>query len=732
MLDYFKRNWTSVSSATDARCDERVAEICEKLNLSKISAGLLVNRGYTDCDKVKAFVEKRSELLHDPFLMKDIEKGALKLIEAVKDKKKIVIYGDYDVDGVTSVSILYLYLKKLGADISYYIPSRIGEGYGMSIAAVDKLYNEGANLIITVDTGITAIEEALYAEKLGIELIITDHHECHAEIPKACAVINPRQENCAYPFKELAGVGVVFKLICAVEKCLNPGVGMRECVGKVSLEYADLVAVGTVADVMPLKDENRLIVSYGLWLIENKPRLAIKELLSAVNVEGAKHTKKKKITSGVIGYTVAPRINAAGRIRNASIAVNLFLAENEADAARLANELCEINRERQAEENRIIEEAYEKIEREHDFENDKVIVLSDEKWHHGVIGIVSSRITEKYKCPSILISFEGGEGDIGPCDFGKGSGRSVKGMNLVDALSHCSDLLVKYGGHELAAGLTVTRENLPEFKRRINEYAKNCFCETDGKDEVTADMELGGADISMTLAKELYLFEPFGVSNPLPLFLMKDVNVDSVGNVGGGKHERLLLSKDNRVFGAMYFRHSVSETDIFENDKVDILFNLDVNNYQNKESLQFIIKDMTLSGEQLEKEISERRTYSEIVSGTFDFASASDEFIKDNVPTREEFGTVYNILKRELRFEHGTLSIRALTKLLKKAGHSYTYVKLKIIINVFRELNLLSVEETDVEREIYKFKYVFVKNKTELDKSSLYRKIKQNFGIKGM
>lgn len=408
----------------------------------------------------------------------------------------------------------------------------------------------------------------------------------------------------------------------------------------------------------------------------------------------------------------------------------MFLAENREDAARYANRLCEINRERQSEENKIIESAYAKIEEEHDLENDKVIVLSDENWHHGVIGIVASRITEKYKRPSILVSFKSNDGAIDSEDYGKGSGRSIKGMNLVDALTFCSDLLVKYGGHELAAGLTVSRKNLPEFKKRINEYASGCFSEKDSA-VISADIELEAADVNMVVAKELYYFEPFGVSNPLPVFIMRNVHVDSVSNVGAGKHEKLILSKDYAVFQAMYFRHSVADTDIFENDIVDILFNIDINTFQGNDTLQLIIKDMTLSKSQIEAETKEREDFAAIFDGTFDFNDANDEYISDTVPVRDEFAVVYSILKRELRMENDLFSIRALSKLLEKSGYCYSYSKLKLILKVFQELNLLSIEELDCSRELYRFKYVFVKNKTDLDKSNLYKKIKQNFGIKG-
>ncbi|MBQ7669457.1 MAG: single-stranded-DNA-specific exonuclease RecJ [Clostridia bacterium] len=730
MLNYFKKSWSSSASSPDMYKDERVKNISEELGLSEISSQLLINRGYDTVESAKEFLTKSNELLHDPFLLKDVEKGAGIILDAVASHKKIVIYGDYDVDGVTSVSILYMYLKKLGADISYYIPTRVGEGYGMSISAIDKIASGGADLIITVDTGITAVEEAEYVKSLGISLVITDHHECHVDLPSADAVINPRRPDCTYPFKELAGVGVAFKLLCAMEKMRNPDDSLAECVGRISKEYVDLVAIGTVADVMPVKDENRLLVSYGLKLMEENPRIAISELLAAVNGDSGKFRQKKKITSGIIGFTIAPRINAAGRIKDASLAVELFLAETAEDAAEYANRLCEINRERQTEENKIIESAKEKIEREHNFNEDPVIVLDDTSWHHGVIGIVASRITEKYKCPSILVSFDGDDNDGSATDVGKGSGRSVKGLNLVEALTYCSDLLVKYGGHELAAGLTVTKENLPEFKRRINEYARERLGTEQQIISQNADIELQPSDLSMKTAKELYYFEPFGVSNPVPVFLMKGLTVVSAVNVGGGKHARYMLEKDNYVFQAMFFRRSVTDLDIFEGDSVDILFNLDINSFQGKESLQLILKDITLSESCLAFEISERETSNAILNGTFDFSNAAPGSTVDTLPSRDDFKTVYNTLRRELRMENDVFSIRALLKLLADNGHSFRYVKLKLIIKVFQELNLLSVDELDPDREIYMFKYVYLKSKTDLDKSNLYKKIKSYFSQK--
>lgn len=723
MLNYFNRSWDAHAASWDLEDDGDVKLISDRLGLEPLIAKLLKIRGFDTVEKARDFLGKRTEMLHDPFLMKDMEKGALRLTEAVKNGERIVIYGDYDVDGVTSVSILYKYLKAFGAAVTYYIPSRLGEGYGVSKSAIDRICAQGADLIVTVDTGITAVDEAEYIKSLGCDLVITDHHKCQEVLPSATAVIDPHRPDCPYPFKELAGVGVVFKLLCAVEKTLCSDDSLAECVGRVAEKYADLVAIGTIADVMPVVDENRLIVSLGLRLMENRPCLAITELLAAADGT-AKFKPKKKITSSLIGFTVAPRINAAGRIRNASVAVEMFLAEKREDAARCAATLCETNRERQAEENRIAESAYAKIEKEHDFENDPVIVLDDDNWHHGIIGIVASRITEKYKCPSILISFEG------DADVGKGSGRSVKGMNLVEALAASSDVLVKYGGHELAAGLTVTRENLPALKKKINEYARECLKDAPPSAAITADMEVDARDIGMAAAKELSYFEPFGVSNTVPVFLMRNVTVESCVNVGDGKHEKLLLSKNGVTFPAMYFRHNVAETDIFDGDTADILFSLDINSFQGKETLQLLIKDMTLSEGALEKERAERQKLSDILDGTYDFAACGPDDIVKSVPTREDFASVYSTLKREIRMEHDEFSIRGLSKLVSDMGHDFSYVKLKLILKVFQELNLLSVDETDTDREIYKFKYVYVKNKTDLDRSNLYRKVKQSFGVK--
>ena len=728
------RKWLVKASHEETEKSAQVERISKELGICAPTVQLLLNRGCIDTADCIDFLEKKTEKLHDPFLMKDMEKAAKHILEVARSGKKIVVYGDYDVDGVTSVSILYMYLKSIGADVGFYIPSRLGEGYGMSHASLCKLHSEGCSMIITVDTGITATEEAKLIKELGMELIITDHHECYATVPEAYAVVNPKQPECRYPFKELAGVGVVFKLLTAMEIINRPDLPSIEAVRNVAESYIDLVAIGTVADVMPLRDENRLIVSKGLNMVENNPRISLEALLDA-SVGDGKSAHKHKITSGYIGYTIAPRVNAAGRIRSASIAVELFLSEDPVRSRTLADELCEINKERQIEENKIIEQAFAKINAEHDFAHDPVIVLSDESWHHGIIGIVASKITEKYSRPCILISFDDigdGSGELSDndTDVGKGSGRSIKGMNLVDALTHCSDLLLKYGGHELAAGLSIERGKLDDFKQRINDFARGCFDSEQPVASLEAECELVPSDITMNQAIELYGLEPYGVSNPVPVFVMYGMRVSHVSSVGGGKHTKLTLTKDNLVVTAMYFRYSPSELDVYENDIIDVMFNLDINEFQNMKSLQYIVKDIRLSKEQSDYENSERELYQRINEGVFDPSEFTAEEVESIIPQRTDFAAIYNLLKKELRLDHDTFSIRALGKLLTSNGVSNRYVKVKYIIRVFQEMNILSVDEIDQSAEIYRFKYIYVKNKADLDKSNILRKLKSSFIVR--
>ena len=698
-------------------------DIREKLGLCDAMAKLLADRGSLDAECAKKFLSMEETMFHDPFLMKDMEKAVIIINQAIKEKKKICIYGDYDVDGVTSVSMLYLYLKSKGGIVSYYIPDRIGEGYGMSGAAIDKMASDGVGLIITVDTGITAIDEIKHATDLSIDVIVTDHHECHGALPGALAVVNPKRADDPYPFKNLAGVGVVFKLVCAYEFMITSHQNKIESVKKLCLEYADLVALGTIADVMPVLDENRLIVLYGLKLIENNARLGLSTLISASTQKpepvGAvkKIYKKPRITSGFIGYTIAPRINAAGRISNAGVAVELFLTDDVDKASELSYQLCEINRFRQSEENKIAEEAYEKIELEHDFDKDPVIVLEDDTWHHGVIGIVASRITEKYGLSSILISFDGqSNGQPSPYDIGKGSGRSIKGLNLVDALVSSKDLLVKFGGHELAAGLSITRENIGDFREKINEYARDII-KNQGPvvSAVEYDFEIDEKYINMTFADQIRLLEPYGISNPIPSFLMRDCKVLDVIPISGGKHTKLIIKKGESNFTTMCFSRPQSDLGIFPSDMIDLIFNIDINEFNGTKTVQLIAKDVKLS-DTYTKDLEEQRIrFDAILSG--DSITAVD----DAVPVRDDFVAFFNMIRRDIRFGNDAFSLRSLMVKLNAAEHPISYIKLKFLIMIMRELNILGIEEIENEYFIFKLNN---NTKTDLDRSNILKKLR--------
>ncbi|MBQ7384662.1 MAG: single-stranded-DNA-specific exonuclease RecJ [Clostridia bacterium] len=715
--------WSEKYVWDGAQSDREIDAIASALGVSDIFAVLLKNRGYANARDAERFLRFETEDFHDPFLLNDMDAAVARIMRAVDENEKICIYGDYDVDGVTSVSLLYLYLTSLGAQVIIKIPKRDGEGYGMSSAAVDILAEQGVTLIITVDTGITAYEEILHAADMGIDVVVTDHHECREELPAACAVVNPHRLDGTYPFCELAGVGVVFKLVCALEMtvCRSRGVSVLEGVSRVCGEYADLAAIGTIADVMPITDENRLIVSMGLKLLENTKRqglAALMEAASPARADSKAAPKKRKISSGFIGFGIAPRINAAGRISDSIIAVNLLLENDEKRAEALAAELCEINKRRQTEENKIAEEAYDIIENEHNFERDTVIVLQNDDWQQGIIGIVSSRITEKYGLPSILISFKGAmSGEPDANDLGKGSGRSVKGMNLVGALNYCEDVLEKYGGHELAAGLTVKRGNIEEFKRRINEYAAENLTDELYKIKVEADCELNMRQLTMSLAEELLRLEPFGVGNPTPLFVMKDVTVQRVMQLGGGKHTKLILEKDGISVSGMYFGVSASELGFEAGDRIDLLFNVDINDYKNVKSVQMIVQDARLS-ESYTKTVSDgRKRYEEICGG----AMYTPE--EDVIPTRDDFAAVYTVLRKEFRAGMSVLDCKTLIKLVNSYDRpEINYIKLKYILRIMNELKICSVE--DIGDDIFKFEIFFNAAKTSIDKSSILKKLK--------
>lgn len=708
----------------DASSSQAVAKIASELHLHTVVAQLLYDRGYETPEAARQFVRMETEMLCNPMQLKDIEKALDRIELAVAQKHKILIYGDYDVDGVTSVCTLFLYLKSVGADVQYYIPSRTGEGHGVSCSSIEKFAQEGVKLIITVDTGITAIEEVDFAKTVGVDFIITDHHECHGQLPAARAVVNPHRPDCPYPFKELAGVGVVFKLICALH-CRISRKPMIECVRDVMDNYGDLVAIGTIADVMPIIGENKLIVARGLQMLQKTDRVGIIALMEAAamtNVRkiggGTVYKKKPKINSAYIGYTLAPRINAAGRIRNASIAVELFLTNDYGVADELALILCEANKERQAEENRIMQEAFAIIEEKHDFENEPVIVLESDSWHHGVIGIVSSRITEKYGLPSILISFDGCDPDAHSFeDMGKGSGRSVHGLNLVEALFSCSELLPKFGGHELAAGLSIRRGDVPAFCKAVNAYAKEKLSASPIETVVEADGEITLSDVNMTVATDLQLLEPYGAGNPMPTFVIRNLTIKDITPVTGGKHSKVVFSDEHTNVVGMCFSYPASHLSIFKGEKADVLFTIDINDYNGKKTVQMIVKELRTSDAQKEKDAYERKRFAEIWSGAH-FAKE-----EDILPTREDFAAVYCYVRHCVRCGEDELTHHSiLLHLYDNPAVNVNYIKLKCIIRILQEMNVLGIDE--IREEYYHFTLHFNDEKVDLEKSNILRRLR--------
>ena len=649
--------------------DNIVKELASTLSLKEFLAKVLVSKGFDTVEKASAYLNSNISDLADPFLLKDMDKAVARIKKAIECKEKIMIYGDYDVDGITSVATLLRYLTFKGATVDSYIPERINEGYGLNTQAIKKFGEDGFSLIITVDSGITAHEEIDFANSLGIDVVVTDHHECREELPDAVAIVNPHRSDSEYPFCELAGVGVVFRLICACENNKN--------LNNLSNKYSDIVALGTVADVMPIIGENRIIVKHGLSCLVNTKNKGLCSLIEQTFAE-RKTAQRKNITASSIGFGIAPRINAAGRIGDVNQALKLLITENKSEADEIATYLCSVNRERQLVENKIFEQAVELIESNHDFDNDKVIVLVSESWHLGVIGIVASKITERYKLPSILISLDG--------NVGKGSGRSIKGFNINEAICSCKHLLEKYGGHELAAGLTISRENVDEFRKAINEYAKNTFDFGSVCNYVDANFEIDVKDITVENAKTLQELEPFGLQNPLPLFYIENAVIKEIYSIGEGKHLKLIIEKNGFLATAIYFGMPTERFMFVEGDVADFMCNIDLNDFRGTLSVQAVIKDVRMCADDENNKLLQQKTFDDICLGNYDVDSK-------HIPSMIDFRSVFLFLKSRFGVENKAFC--DIWKCAKTISRDYnidcTALKLNIILNVFEEMKLIEL-----------------------------------------
>ena len=551
--------------------EEIISEIENKYKINKLLATILANRGITTKEDIRLFLNPTRDDFHDPFLITDMEKAVERIITAINKKEKITIYGDYDVDGITSITVLKSFLRDRGIEVDTYIPNRLDEGYGLNNSAIETIKNKGCELMITVDCGISAIDEVNYANSLGIEVIVTDHHEAGNEIPKALAVIDNKRKDSKYPFRELAGVGVVFKLIQALSIKLN----LKE---EEYLKYLDIVCIGTISDIVPLIDENRVITKLGLMLVRQTRNIGLKAVL--------KFSGYSKIDSNTISFGVAPRLNACGRMGKADEALKLFLSKNVNEVIQLSKELNDFNRERQEKEKEIYENAIIQIEKEN-LNKRNTIVLKGKNWHHGVIGIVSSKITEKYFKPSILLSFE--EDGIG-----KGSGRSIPGFDLHEALMQCLDVIEKFGGHAMAVGITVREEQFDEFREKFENIAISKHIE-EILPIIKKKKKINLSDINKEMVESLKELEPFGEGNKMPIFVFKNLKIDSIRALSEGKHLKLTLKDNNTIVNAIGFNLGYMAEDYKIGDKIDVVGVLEINSFNNVENLQINIKDIMKS-----------------------------------------------------------------------------------------------------------------------------------------
>ena len=547
--------------------EDIVQDIAAKFGISEVLARILVNREITKEEDVKVFLEPTRNDFYDPLLLPDMKKAVDRIIKAIATKEKVVIFGDYDVDGITSVTVLKKFLKERGLETGYYIPNRLEEGYGLNQNAIEKIKEEKYTLMITVDCGISSINEIEECNKLGIQTIITDHHEQAEKIPNAYAVVDAKRKDNQYPFRELAGVGVVFKLIQAISKEL----GLED---KEYLKYLDIVAIGTISDIVPLVDENRVIAKLGLRLIEITRNIGLKELINTLGYS--------KIDSNTISFGVAPRINACGRMGHQEEALKLFLTDNIVEAKDITRNLNKYNTERQEKEKEILRQALEELENE-DLENKSTIVLGGDNWYHGVIGIVASKITESFFKPTILIDFEDGEG--------KGSGRSIPGFDLHEALNYSSEHLEKFGGHAMAVGLTIKKEEFENFKSKFEEIAKIKNVKQI-QPIIKIDSQITRKDFNFETIKEIKKLEPFGEKNERPKFLYKNLKINSIRALSEGKHLKLTLKDDNFMIDAIGFNLGSLASEFLIGDKVDVVGTLEENNYNGMEKIQINIKDI--------------------------------------------------------------------------------------------------------------------------------------------
>lgn len=641
---------------------ERAIAMANRLEIPPLLAMMLDIRGITKEEDVINFLQENKDF-SDPFLMKDMDKAVERITTAVENGEKICVYGDYDADGVTSTSLLYSYLRdSLGADVMFYIPTRTGEGYGMNKGAVDKIHSLGVTLIITVDNGISAREEIDYANSLGIDTVITDHHMPSGAIPKAVAVVNAHQQDDKSPFKDFSGVGVAFKLVMAIE-------GEYADVDSLLENFSDIATLGTIGDIVPLVGENRTLVKNGLRHIQNSDRIGINAMKQESGIA------EKEINSSNVAFTLVPRINAGGRLGSSEKSVNLLLTEDEDEAVTIADKLGMDNRERQSIEKEILASIDEEVRRTPNIVNDKILVFAGKGWHQGVVGIAASRIKDIYDKPTIIIGID----DDG---VARGSGRSVEGFSLCDAVFACSEHLTHYGGHPMAVGISLEKEKINDFRKAINAYCKDIKMPYN---ILHIDCKLNPNQLDLSILDSLSCIEPCGASNPSPIFGLYNMTIIATKEIGNGKHMRITLSRGQGQVPvyAVYFNHNFQSCSYRNGDIVDVAVSLDRNIYNGQENLSVIIKDIKYSQSNNEELIDSERIFDKFAKR---YKLTKNE-VMSILPTRNDFAYVYRFLKQNKGFIYGEYA------LVNALNYKISMGKLIVILYSMKELGLINWQQ---------------------------------------
>lgn len=670
----------------------------ERAGLPPLCAAVLCARGVDTAPAASAFLAHGPNLLHDPFLLQDMEKAVERISRAIREQETVAVYGDYDVDGITATCLLTQFLRTLGGQVVSYIPDRTEEGYGLNNHAIDALARQGVTLIVTVDCGITAAQEVEYARALGVDVVITDHHQCKEVLPQAVAVVDPRRPDCSYPFPDLAGVGVALKLALALTAPAQRP--------QVLLDYGELAAIGTVADVMLLQGENRALVHLGLKRLADCSRPGLQALLREAGCP-----RGQVPTTVTIGYGLAPRINAAGRMEQAGTALELLLTQDPQRGQELAQELCQLNRLRQAIELEIFQHCDQLLTHTPAL-SAPVIVLAGEGWHQGVIGIVASRLAEKYACPAFMISLDG--------DKGKGSCRSFGGFNLFGALERCAPLLDSYGGHELAAGFSIRRDNIPAFRAALCQLVEEFAGHQPMESSLDVDCEIPHCSLLSTQDVEsLSLLEPFGSGNPKPVFLLRSVCVLSHTDVGGGRHLKLKLRRDGVAMDAIFFSANTAACGIENGQRLDIAFTLQINQFRGSRTVQLQLCDLrpAPTRSQLERSLFRRLQAGETLSPWE--ASLM-------LPQRRDFAHLWRYLEQLCAAGPAQAPMDQLLRQVTRSfsGHR-SYGKALVCLHVMDERGLIQVA---VQNQQATVRLCRPREKVDLEQAGMMRQLRHDLG----